>query len=477
MAVPAYRYSMSPGMRSGNVVYDSPGTQIFGGDAPDKHGLICWDSTGQGIVGRYAASKKTIILWGFRRQSGINGRLLDLHTTPADSPYGWYPLEYAGGSGTAVAPFSIDYWGHSYSDSGGTAEGLMAVVEPNHWEPWVWATRDQYHFTILTQAEINALVNVWTFLWIEITWGRTDGSTPSGPGGLRIGVVGESTPRVDVSPMNTHWHSEHLVATWVVSYDSTLFDSSAVVDLAAPRVGRTPAEALNDTPVFYTSWDDNSGISSLGTVGGGEAIPAWLGGATATPPPTNTVPPTITVIRGRYGDGDYGEGDYGEAQTLMTSTGTWTGNPVITFTYQWQRCNSSGTSCVDIGGATTNTYLLTNADVGSTIRCQVTGTNGDGSAVSFTAVTPVIGGVSGGAGAPVSTAAPVISGSPIVGGTLTATAGTWTGTTPMTFSYQWRRCDANGSNCTDISGATASTYVPILDDVGRTLRVVVTASN
>lgn len=37
-------------------------------------------------------------------------------------------------------------------------------------------------------------------------------------------------------------------------------------------------------------------------------------------------------------------------------------------TYQWRRCNSSGASCVDIGGATASTYDLVTADVGSRIR-------------------------------------------------------------------------------------------------------------
>ena len=36
--------------------------------------------------------------------------------------------------------------------------------------------------------------------------------------------------------------------------------------------------------------------------------------------------------------------------------------------------------------------------------------------------------------------------------------GTWTGTTPMTYTYQWRRCDADGEHCVDIPGATAPTY-------------------
>ena len=41
---------------------------------------------------------------------------------------------------------------------------------------------------------------------------------------------------------------------------------------------------------------------------------------------------------------------------------------------------------------------------------------------------------------------------------LTADAGNWNGTGPVTHAYQWQRCDAAGNNCQDIAGATGSTY-------------------
>ena len=45
------------------------------------------------------------------------------------------------------------------------------------------------------------------------------------------------------------------------------------------------------------------------------------------------------------------------------------------------------------------------------------------------------------------------------------------------YAYQWRRCDAGGAGCSDILGATLSSYIPSADDVGSTLRCVVTAEN
>lgn len=64
-------------------------------------------------------------------------------------------------------------------------------------------------------------------------------------------------------------------------------------------------------------------------------------------------------------------------QTLSESSPTWYNSPTG-YTYQWQRCDSEGNNCQDIVGATGQTYTLTTADVGSTIRVQQTATNNEG---------------------------------------------------------------------------------------------------
>jgi hypothetical protein len=78
---------------------------------------------------------------------------------------------------------------------------------------------------------------------------------------------------------------------------------------------------------------------------------------------------------------------------------------------------------------------------------------------------------------PANQTAPTIAGNPQQGETLTAGNGTWNGTTPLTFTYQWNRCDNAGKNCKAISGATINTYAVVKDDVGSTLNVAVTATN
>jgi uncharacterized delta-60 repeat protein len=75
---------------------------------------------------------------------------------------------------------------------------------------------------------------------------------------------------------------------------------------------------------------------------------------------------------------------------------------------------------------------------------------------------------------PANTAVPTISGTVQAKQLLTATTGTWSGSSPITYTYQWQRCTPG---CADIAGATTSTYRPTLADVGAPVRVVVTATN
>ncbi|MEK6275744.1 MAG: Ig-like domain-containing protein, partial [Actinomycetota bacterium] len=79
---------------------------------------------------------------------------------------------------------------------------------------------------------------------------------------------------------------------------------------------------------------------------------------------------------------------------------------------------------------------------------------------------------------PANTVSPTVSGSPRQGRPLTVTPGTWVGSPPLTYAYQWRSCaDVGADSCTDIPGATGSTYTPGPAEVGFRLRAVVTGTS
>jgi hypothetical protein len=165
--------------------------------------------------------------------------------------------------------------------------------------------------------------------------------------------------------------------------------------------------------------------------------------------------------------------------TLTASAGSWTGTTPLTYTYDWRRCDSNGNSCntsvkKSTTTATTAAYRVASADTGHRLRVVVTATNSVGSSAATSAPTAV----AGAAGTPPkNTALPSIKGAAQDNQTLTAAVGTWTGTAPIAFGYQWYRCDANGNACAAIGGATGAAYRVTASDVGHRLRVTVTAKN
>ncbi len=79
---------------------------------------------------------------------------------------------------------------------------------------------------------------------------------------------------------------------------------------------------------------------------------------------------------------------------------------------------------------------------------------------------------------PVNVTPPTITGTAKDGNTLTAKTATsnWTGIPTITFSYEWLRCNTAGEACQSI-GATGAKYTAEHQDVGHTLKVLVTATN
>lgn len=76
-------------------------------------------------------------------------------------------------------------------------------------------------------------------------------------------------------------------------------------------------------------------------------------------PPVNTALPVVS-------------GTPSVGSVLSCTTGTWTGDPTIVYTYHWRRDG------VNISGATASTYTLVSADLGTLVSCSVTATNSAG---------------------------------------------------------------------------------------------------
>lgn len=78
--------------------------------------------------------------------------------------------------------------------------------------------------------------------------------------------------------------------------------------------------------------------------------------------------------------------------------------------------------------------------------------------------------------APTNSAIPSISGTTRNGQTLSTSNGTWSNS-PISFSYQWQRASTAGGTYSNISGATASTYILTTSDIGQYIKSSVTATN
>ena len=176
----------------------------------------------------------------------------------------------------------------------------------------------------------------------------------------------------------------------------------------------------------------------------------------ATGAPVDTALPAVT-------------GTAREGETLTASSGTWSGT-VASYAYRWLRCDAAGNGCSRVASGAT--YKLVTADVGKTVRAEVTATNSFGSSRATSLQTPVVAALGA---APANTARPTIAGTLRVGETLSANGGTWSGSQPIALKYEWLRCEAAGRNC--VSAGSSVSYLLTASDAGPSFQGRVTASN
>ena len=265
---------------------------------------------------------------------------------------------------------------------------------------------------------------------------------------------------------NTIWYSWTAPSAGSVSIDTVGSDFDTTLGVfTGDAVNALTTLAINDDYYGLQSWvslDVTAGATYLIQVDGwniGHVGSAQVHLELTPAPVTSPVPTGRPAVTGRAQVG----------QTLSTSQGVWesNNNAPTSYSYEWLRC--SGEGCVPIAGADQATYQPTSDDVGARLRSRVTGANSAGGARTQSFSTRVVL-----PAAPVLVHRPVIAGLTRVGETVSTTDGDWDND-PTGFAYQWRACD--GGSCSNIAGATGSTYLIDAADAGSRLRVRVFATN
>ena len=244
---------------------------------------------------------------------------------------------------------------------------------------------------------------------------------------------------------------------------------------AGDQLTADPGTWSGDSPISFTyQWSDGQTGSSdtLSAADVGQLVSVTVtatnsaGQESATSDVVGPVLPAAPVESGApVISGTAQQGD-----ALSVSTGGWSNDPTG-YGYVWEDCDSSGTVCSPIDGATSSGYTLQASDVGSTIIAVVSASNLGGQA---SATSDVVGPVL--PAAPVESGAPVISGTAQQGDALSVSTGGWSND-PTGYSYAWQDCDSTGSSCATIAGAASNTYKLTAADIGSYVSVIVTASN
>ena len=150
--------------------------------------------------------------------------------------------------------------------------------------------------------------------------------------------------------------------------------------------------------------------------------------------------------------------------TLTASQPTVSGGvtPYI-YTYQWQ-ISSNGADFSSIADQNTGVYIPLSNDIGKYVRCSVTVTDSSlievSSVVSNTAIVNIM-----------SIAVTLSTTTPKVGDTITATAVTSGGVSPVTTTYQWRADEVN------IVGQTSTSLIVIEEENNKRLTCLVTTTD
>ena len=199
-----------------------------------------------------------------------------------------------------------------------------------------------------------ASLRAWTAAWLNEVQ-------------LQIGI----RPTIYSSP--TFWRRAVGDASVFASAGSNLWVAHWRV--ASPRV---PAANWGASGWTFWQWTNCSRVPGIrGCVDGDRYRQSRVGSALMAPQPVAVDTPTVAGVPQT-------------GQLLSATTGTWQAYPAPTLAYQWQRCtDTTAAKCTTIPKAVTSTYVVSPADVGSTLRVVVTATSRARSGWSASTAVPV----------------------------------------------------------------------------------------
>jgi hypothetical protein len=143
------------------------------------------------------------------------------------------------------------------------------------------------------------------------------------------------------------------------------------------------SESLSGFTLNTATLKDDSYTANLSiTDAAGNTASDPLGTLVTDNAPTNTSVPTILV-----------PGQVLVGGELTTHPGTWTapsGTGAITYSYQWEQCDTQGNNCQLIAGAQNPTYTPAPSDIGHTLRLILSASDNDGLTPATTTPTSVV---------------------------------------------------------------------------------------
>jgi subtilisin family serine protease len=229
-----------------------------------------------------------------------------------------------------------------------------------------------------------------------------------------------------------------------------------VAGAAALALQANPASSPDQLQTFLESRALDQGALGKDNLWGAGFLA--LGAAPPIPPlpPVNLAVPVLA-------------GEAQEGNSVNVTSGAWSNAAGASYSYRWKRCDLQGFNCSTISDATGFSYTVRHEDLGYSLEALVRART-NGGAASATS-TPAV--VKPKPVPPATSALPAIADSAAEGQPVTGSLGTWSGSLPITFAPKWQRW--TGTEWLDISGATATTYVPTAAD--QWIRLFVTASN